>query len=204
MADPTRIDDHLSIGLSNLLTQFRGQPNIQGILRSYLTQLQEIEDVAISLIDERYVDTATGVQLDGIGTIVGEPRAGRSDVDYRVAIKGRIRANAANSRIEDILELFVLLLPGFTFTLSEGTEASFLIEINEALTPVTDPSPGVLNAQLQIAKGGGVRASLIYGTFDSDERFAFAPGDVLVPSATQGYADDTPVTLGGHYADVAS
>lgn len=186
-----------------MLLQFRGQPNITGVLRSYLTQIQEIEDVGISLISSRYVDNAIGAQLDGVGRIVGEPRAGRTDVDYRVAIKGRIRGNAANSRIEDILELFVLLLPGFTFTLAEGTEANFTFTIDQALTPSLDPSPGALNAQLQTSKGGGVRASLVYGTFDSSLRFTYAPGDVLVASTDKGYADDSPTTFGGHYADVA-
>ncbi len=202
MADPQLITTHIIDGLRRLLVQFRGRPNISGVLESYLTQVQEIENVGISLISLRYVDNAEGVQLDGVGSIVGEARAGRDDTDYRVAIKGRIRGNAANSRIEDILDLFVLLLPGFTFTLTEGTEASFSLTINEAL-PSTAASPGALNEQLQRAKGAGIRANLIYSELDPGLRFTFAPGDALEPSNDQGYADDSPTTIGGRYVDVA-
>ncbi len=202
MADPQLITTHIIDGLRRLLVQFRGRPNISGVLESYLTQVQEIENVGISLISLRYVDNAEGVQLDGVGSIVGEARAGRDDTDYRVAIKGRIRGNAANSRIEEILDLFVLLLPGFTFTLTEGTEASFSLTINEAL-PSTAASPGALNEQLQRAKGAGIRANLIYSEFDPGLRFTFAPGDALEPSNDQGYADDSPTTIGGRYVDVA-
>jgi len=204
MADPTINTQHIVEGLRRLLRQFHGQPNIQGVLRSYLTQVQEIENVGISLISERYVDNAVGAQLDGVGSIVGEARAGRSDVDYRVAIKGRIRGNAADSRIEDILDLFKLLLPGFTFTLVEGSEANFVLNIDQVLTPVTDPSPEALAAQLRTSKGGGINASLIFSDVAPfDERFTYASGDALEPDTDQGYADDASST-GGVYSEVAS
>lgn len=200
MSDPIQKLTHVADGLARLLTQFKGQPNISGILASYLRQIQELETMLFSLMAERYVDTAIGAQLDGIGRVVGERRGGKNDVDYRVAIKGRIRANAGNGRVEDIHTLFVNLLAGFSFVFTAGPDAEFVYEIVEPLTP-SDPSPTILNAQLQIAKGGGIRASLLYGTQPADEIFTYATGDALEADSMLGYADDGQ-TLGGYYRDV--
>ena len=200
MADPTLFTTHVSQGLKRLLSQFQGQPNFEGQLRSFLLQVQEIEVMFFSLIVERYLDNAVGAQLDGIGRVVGEPRNGKNDTDYRTALRGRIIRNRANSRIEDIHTLFGLLLPGFTFTLTEGTLASFIYQIDGALTP-SDPSPEVLDAQLQVAKGAGIRATLIHGNVPADERFTYASGDVLEVDADQGYSNDAG-TSGGAYSAV--
>ncbi len=202
MADPTLFTTHVSQGLKRLLAQFQGQPNFEGQLRSFLLQVQELEVMLFALMAERYVDTAEGAQLDGIGRVVNEPRGGKSDTDYHAAIKGRITRNKANSRVEDLHTLFALLLgPGFSFTLIAGTVANFTYEIDQALTPA-DPSPEVLNAQLQDAKGAGIGATLLYGTSPQGEAFTYATGDVLEPDAALGYADDGGTT-GGHYRDVA-
>ena len=149
---------------------------------------------------ERYRDTDVGAQLDGIGRIVGEPRGGANDADYRVAIKGRIQTNRANSRVEEIHALFVRLLPGFSFTWQSGTVASFIYEINEPLG-VGDPSLASLDRQLQLVKGGGVHATLEYGESPLDESFTYASGDVPEASTTLGYGDDGQTT-GGKYRDV--
>lgn len=202
MADPILFLQHRKQALRRLLAQFHGQPNMEAVIGSFMTQVQELEAVFISLMSERYVDTAVGAQLDGIGRVVNEPRIGKSDTDYRVEIKGRITSNRGDSRIENILELFNLLLPASGLTLIEGVVASFSLSVDQALTP-SDPSPEVLNAQLQTAKGAGIRANLLWSDQVSGLRFTFAPGDVMVASTAQGYADNPVSTLGGYYADIS-
>lgn len=203
MSDPVLTTDHVADGLRKLLIQFRGQPHLQQILSSYLEQIQELEVVFIALIDERYVLTAVGAQLDGVGQIVGELRAGRDDVDYRVAILGRISRNKANGTIEDIIALFGLLLPSHTIVLSEGPGAATLaVEVQEAIVP-PDPSAAVLNDELQKSKGGGIRAYLLFSGFPVAERFTFAPGSVPVVDALRGFSDDA-MTTGGHFTGLLS
>lgn len=201
MADPTLNPNHISIGLERLLTQFHDQPNMEGMNRSYLIQVQELETVFFSLMVERYVLTAEGAQLDGIGRVVGEARLGRTDTDYRTAIIGRTVRNKAHSRIEDILALFVLILPTYTFTLIEGPgPAAFSVEIVGALELVVDPSPEVVNAQLKEGKGAGIRGTLIWSEKEQSETFTFADGDVPQADTARGYADDPPSTIGGFYS----
>lgn len=203
MADPTLFTKHVSQGLGRLLAQFQGQPNFAGVLSSLLTQVQEIEVMFIALINERYLSTAVGAQLDGIGRVVGELRLGRSDTDYRAVLSGRIRANRANGRVEDIHALFTILLPGFSFTWTQSAgPAAFSYEIDQALT-ASDPSAAVLDAQLQVAKGAGIGASLVYGEQPLANSFTFADGDTLQADTLLGYSNDAG-TSGGYYRDVAS
>ncbi len=201
MADPTLFTAHVSQGLGRLLTQFQGQPNFEGQLRSFLNQVQEIENMLYSLIVERYLTTAVGAQLDGIGRVVNQLRLGLDDADYLVALQGRIVANRANSRVEDIYFMFSVLLPGFTFELVEGIEASFTFIINEALTG-SDPSLSVLSDQLQLAKGAGIRANLMAGGFPASNRFTFASGSTPVVDADRGFSD-VAMTTGGHFIGIA-
>jgi hypothetical protein len=200
VADPNLFSGHIAQALDRLLLQFKGQPNIEGIISAYATQIQELETAVFDLMAERYVLTAVGAQLDGIGKVVDETRRGRDDTDYRVAILGKIQRNKANSTIEDLLTLFGLILPGFGYTLVEGTVASFVLSIDEALG-VNDPTPEELGAQLHAAKGGGIRAQMVASTSPADERFEFAAADAVVVDNDKGYADDTPITLGGRYVD---
>jgi hypothetical protein len=65
------IKDRVQDGLDKLITQWQGKPVIEGLLKSYLESLHEIEDVAFQLLDERNLETAIGVQLDNLGTIIG-------------------------------------------------------------------------------------------------------------------------------------
>lgn len=198
MADPTLNPEHVAQGLSRLLTQFHDSPNLKEIARSYLNQIQEIEIVVFSLMAERYVDTAIGAQLDGVGRVVGEPRAGRTNTDYRVAIKGRITRNAADSKIEDLIALFVLLLPGYTFEVADGPgPAAFRLTVVEALpAPPAAPSPDVLASQLLEAKGAGIRATMLFSEADRADTFTTADAAVLQASATQGTGDPMQTTGG--------
>lgn len=199
MSDPVLNTTHVTAGLKRLLVQFKNAPNLRAIVQSYLEQIQELENVIYSLMAERYVLTAVGVQLDGIGRIVGETRQNKNDTDYRVAILGRIQRNKAHSRIEDILALFLLLLPSHTFELVEGPgPAAFRLRIVEALSPVTDPSPAVLAEQLHEAKGAGIGTTVLWSEHDEDNTFTIADSTVLQADNNKGFADLPPSTKGGY------
>lgn len=66
----TRIQDKLD----RVLTQYRESPNLLGLMATYLTQLNEVEDVIASIESKFDIDTAVGEQLDIIGRWLGFPR----------------------------------------------------------------------------------------------------------------------------------
>ena len=57
-----------------LISQYKGQPNINKILDIFCGQLEEIKNAYIQLLNNRHIDVADGVQLDIIGEILGYAR----------------------------------------------------------------------------------------------------------------------------------
>ncbi len=68
------IIDHKNLAISRLVTQFRESTNLISYIRTLLLEANNLEDVFHSILNERWIDTAIGVQLDILGSIVGQPR----------------------------------------------------------------------------------------------------------------------------------
>ena len=60
--------------LNRLASQFKDSENLRGLLSAHLSDFEDISFSLDDLLSDRYLDTAQGVQLDGIGEIVGLPR----------------------------------------------------------------------------------------------------------------------------------
>lgn len=58
----------------HLIGQFQGKQILHAIIESLGEELDELEQAFSDLRDKRWIDTAEGAQLDGIGTIVNQPR----------------------------------------------------------------------------------------------------------------------------------
>jgi len=67
-------DEVIEKGLSRLAYQFKSSTKFQEFLEAFLQQLQDLSISELQLLNERYLNTAIGVQLDGVGEIVGLPR----------------------------------------------------------------------------------------------------------------------------------
>ena len=66
--------NHEVQGVSRLITQYRESLKLIAYIKVFLAQADELEGVLCDLLDDRWIDTAEGVQLDVIGAIVGQPR----------------------------------------------------------------------------------------------------------------------------------
>jgi len=95
--------DYAATALSRLTGQFDNSPKLQALMDAIVSPLTALETDADALIAERWIDTAVGVQLDGCGYIVGEPRLGRTDEDYRAAIKFRVFVNTSKGTPVDMI-----------------------------------------------------------------------------------------------------
>lgn len=60
--------------IQHLISQFQGRPNIEAVLSAVGDELDEIYAVLDDLRTRRWIDTASGKQLDGLGEIVGQDR----------------------------------------------------------------------------------------------------------------------------------
>lgn len=95
--------DHVSLALSRLASQFKDSPKLNAMLSSLIAPANDVEGQLDDLANKRWIDTAEGLQLDGLGNIVVEPRQGRSDEEYREAIRFKIFINISKATPPDLL-----------------------------------------------------------------------------------------------------
>lgn len=73
-------NDVIEKGLKRLAYQFTNSEKFKDFIESFLKEFSELYDSEQQLLDERYLNTSVGVQLDGIGEIVGLSRP-RKEID---------------------------------------------------------------------------------------------------------------------------
>ena len=121
---------HADEGLARSLERFKGMPNWELVLKLFLFRWQGMEDVAYALYQGMFLDNAQGPQLDMLGEVVGEPRLGKQDDQYRLYIRARIRINRSNGTVADILEVAKLVLePTATVTYTPEYPAAYRIDV---------------------------------------------------------------------------
>lgn len=135
------------------------KPNFEAILTAFGNQIQDLEDALYSLLRDRFLDFASGVQLDGLGEILGESRQGRSDAEYQEALKVRILINLCEGTTEEILEIFSRLLPSISLELTEYPPAAFTLFIMGMIT--TDDAIRLKNF-LELSRPAAVASTLFY------------------------------------------
>jgi Protein of unknown function (DUF2612) len=197
----THNSDRKSTALALQVDYFKDKANWGKLLQSYAVEFQAIEDMWSALQTQRDIDNGSGEQLDVIGRIVGQPRAGFADPAYRLRLKARILLNKCSGTIEEIYAIFVLLTAGAnTFWLEQVFPASLVLHILEPTTPdITD-----LAAILQQAKDAGVGAQLHYITTSAATTFTCSDSALgLVASTALGFADSSAPGTGGHLAGSA-
>ena len=66
--------NHLTLAESRLATQFKNSTNLINYIKALLIEANTLEEVLSEILNNRWIDTAQGVNLDIIGSIVGQSR----------------------------------------------------------------------------------------------------------------------------------
>lgn len=191
----THVTDHADQGVALLLDQYKEKPRIEALLRSYLDEVQELEDVIADIRASRDVDTTTGVHLEKIGRKVGQPRVGVDDL-YRVFIRVRIRVNASHGKAKDVIAVAKLATLGRACKFYPLYPASFVIDVLEPLGATLTPLAGFIAGLIEEATAAGVGSSLHFSDSEEDETFAFSSDDDEQADAARGFADNAGLTGG--------
>lgn len=101
--------DYSAIADTRLTNQFQEKPLIKELNSAMVAPLTSAESLADDVRLNRFIDLAVGVQLDGCGYIVGEPRLGRDDAKYKAAILFRIFVNTSTATPHDVMQGLRLL-----------------------------------------------------------------------------------------------
>lgn len=181
--------------LGRLVFQFRNSSKLRAFGTAFLDEFEELYISEQQLLTERYLDTSVGVQLDGIGAIVGLERPiGYADDLYRYLIRVKILINSTDMTADNFLELIA-----FVF---ENSSAVIEYQLTVNLSPnfiIT----GTLSDEEKIAVTllpNTLGIEIIYThVVDPAETFSF-DGD---PTG-KGFGTTTDPTKGGNFASIIS
>lgn len=110
--------DHTQLALDRLATEYSDSTNLHNLLRVLLQEADTLEQVICDVIDKRWLDTATGINLDILGSIVGIGRgfvdAGAgvrlwTDEEYQLLIKAQIAKNHTTATIQEVLDATIFI-----------------------------------------------------------------------------------------------
>lgn len=108
MTDSTLVSQSLSL----YADQFKDSENLNNLTRALLMPMDGIKQALEDLKDDRWIDTAVGEQLDQLGGIVGIRRLGRTDDQYRQAIRFQIFINLSKTEPETLISATRVLTNG--------------------------------------------------------------------------------------------
>ncbi len=201
--DLTPSTNHAARGVARFLEQFRRKPFLEAFLAALLKQVQKLEDATWEVILLRNLEDGEGIVLDWIGVIVGRPRQGLTDTDYKVALAAQIRINRSSGTGPDILDVAALSVPpGTVIDYSESYPCTIQVVIqNQAV------SIAVLFSNLFRTKAAGVRLYLVIPIQPPATSFKFAPWSPLgypapVYDSDHGFGWTGDPSLGGSFVMV--
>lgn len=190
----TAITTHIEDALNRLLTQYKKKPLIAQTITALIEQIQDLEDSNQEFYDKRALETATGIQLDLLGTIVGQGRGTLDDDDYRILIKVKIGQNTSQGGPVKVIDIFQLLTQAATVYYQNLGGGGVELEADAVLP---QDSTGIYASMEQVV-AAGVRIDAII-CYDAVEPFAFAGSNTLVPAF--GFGDSTNAATGGKLAE---
>jgi hypothetical protein len=197
MSDLIRIDNHVEQAQARLVEQFKQKPTILALVDALVTGLQPIEDELNRLLHERTLDAAEGQQLDNLGAIVGQPREGRTDEEYRLWIAARRLVNVATGVPDDFLNLVKTVLPASESRYIPYYPAGFQIRSYG----LGDGNGATIYQILATIKPAGVYFGFHYSDADLGTLFTLSDG-VIVSDPSKGLGDTADPSVGGKLASV--
>lgn len=187
-----QITDHIVAAKKRLLHQYKGKPRMEALIEALVTPLQPAEDAYFQLLEDRYLATAEGIQLDRLGTIVGIARDGLNDNKYRLRLRARIFVNVSNGEPETLILVYKLLTLSNLVIFEELFPAAAGLMCDGP--DITDPEDvQFIYDLMEAAAAAGVRIDFL-GVFDDTNPFAF---DGVVLPLGDGFGDTGNPSTGG-------
>lgn len=182
MSLPEHIFDHIERALDNLVTPLFDKPVITAIVKAVASEVQELEDAAWSCIAERLLDTASGVQLDQWGEVLGEPRLGLNDIEYRAFLAARILSNLSEGEPDRLARILSILVGGAAARYVPHYPAGMMFEYVTD-EPTSEKRRARINAQMEAVAPAGVEVDYIteassgyFGFADNPDALGFGDG----------------------------
>lgn len=158
--------DRAEQALKLLVEQYRGSDRIQGLIRAVADRLTEVDEARVQTWTRRWLGTAEGAQLDGLGEILGATRQGRDDDEYRLRLQAQVTINTGSGTPEDLISGVSLLTGANQVQVREKYPAAYELFINVTSLPAD------LRSLIATLSPAGVAATFLIVTDDA-EPFGF-------------------------------
>lgn len=184
------ITDHILRAKNRLLEQYKGKKRVEDLLEAFVKEYQSLEDVLNVLSVKRSLEEAEGVQLDGIGQIVGRSRIpGQTDEQYLLDIKTQIIQNLNQGTVDEFISAALFFTGASDIWYQEVYPASVDVMLSESV----DPSMvAFIRARLE---------SFLPATVTLDV-FGFMPEPTFLFNLPPGLGDDTDPSVGGLLSEI--
>ena len=189
--------------LAALPAQFVGKPNAEALWKALASPVTDYEALLQWLQTAYTLDAGAGVQLDALGQILGQPRAGgpypvgESDADYLRKLRAAVLRNRSMGNAPDLIAMVRALLSTkiISVQVSDFPAAAFKIAayVSSALTASEEAALSEFCAD---ARAAGV--GLIGLAWYTSPVFGFVPSS---NPPVQGYGDGNPAHPGGAWAN---
>jgi len=200
----TKITDHAERAKARLPKQFNNATNLLALVDLIGTRYQSIEDVVDDLRLNRFISTATGMQLDNAGTILDTAREiGEADSAYRSRIFAATSQLEKSGEIESLIELYDFLLAPFLIRYQEIYPAGVQLTAHMDVDPNDSVIDEYNRAAMEVVKAGGIEL-LLYVAPESDDFYlsdvSEVDGSNNGPTDTLHGLGDVTLTDGGKLA----
>lgn len=165
-----------------LLTDRYRQPKISALLAAWTAEVQALELAYWDLLTKRSPATAEGAVLDLLGKIVGQPREGRTDEQYRVWIAARVLVNQSSGLSRQLIALAAKLCQ-VPIRIEDHYPAAFTIH---AMGPVVGADGAEIAQLIVLAKAAGVQA--FFRWVDSTTAFRFSVSGESMYDSPRGFS----------------
>lgn len=141
--------------VSRFIELLKNRANLDALTKSYLAQIQDIEDALFEVLLKRNLEDAVGVQLQIIGKIVGQPYIASTDERFRLMVRARIAINLSHGHESDITKITrLLLVEGEEFEYHDEPPGQIRIII---LDPLISGDIDIIANLIGSADAGGTR-----------------------------------------------
>jgi len=186
--------DYCGQAKGRLIEQFENKSNINDYLCVLTSPFQELEFVFQELKTLRELQNAFGVQLDGLGDIVGIDRRGRSDTEYRDLIAFQAAINSSSGDAETLISIVRTITKPTNIIYTPVYPAKILI-----FTDGTNVDQTTVSSLLQsMAAGVGLELTSTMGVITP---FAFAPEAGLLDANSLGFSEPSESGTGGSLSE---
>ena len=117
-----------------LLQQYKTSPKVKGFLVSCVRAFNDVANQFQDMFNITNIDKAFGDSLDMIGELVGQPRLGWNDADYRERIKFKIFLNQTSGEPETVIQFAKYLCRASDVIYQEVYPATIYLHVFTGLT----------------------------------------------------------------------